>query len=120
MTLPNELLLDIASYLSTGGIHKLVLTNRRLNALFEPRLYQNPTPREIRLMVLRNNLAAFRRAIDDGLDVHMRFGRSIGRDEPLLFWAARQPDRSAFTNLLLNHVDITRYRLAKWPRLFGG
>jgi hypothetical protein len=71
MTLPNEILLIIASYLDTIEIYGLILSNRRLNALLEHRLYRNLTPRDVAWMVHFNKLVAFRQAITAGLDLNM-------------------------------------------------
>jgi hypothetical protein len=68
MTLPNELLLDIASHLGTGGIYSLVRTNRLLHQLLEPRLYQHPSERVLRRVIDTGNLAVFERFLKCGLD----------------------------------------------------
>jgi hypothetical protein len=67
--LPNELLLEIGSYLPrTGDVHSLVITNRRLHCLLKTRLYQAPSQHLLWRVVNSRNIAAFRRILDNSLD----------------------------------------------------
>jgi hypothetical protein len=115
MTLPDELLLSVASYLPTSEIHKLTLTNRHLNALLEHRLYKNPTPRDIARMLRYNNLDAFRRVIAEGLDLTIEVGVTVRDQKPLLVYAAWKLDKPEFARMVLQNIEVSQYRY--FPRI---
>jgi hypothetical protein len=121
LDLPNELLLDIAASLrETKDIHSLLLTNRRLNHLFEARLYLNP-PKHLLLRVVRSgNIAAFRRFLEEGLVV--KAYDHIPGQVTLLMQASAfslhpSPHQVEIVRLLLEVVDVSEYGfISRRPR----
>jgi hypothetical protein len=123
LTLPNELLLEIASFLPHGSVFTLLLTNRRLQQLLEGELYTNPTPRHIISTIWKNrryphNISTLQRFLDNGLDIRtdLRHGFEPPKEFPILLL-----DLAVFcgsleiTRLLLEtgEVDIEEYEVWK-------
>jgi hypothetical protein len=72
LTLPNELLLDIAILVEFRDLRSLVLTNRRLHALLLRRLYRCIPRRYLYSIIASENLSAFKRILEHGLDLGAR------------------------------------------------
>jgi hypothetical protein len=55
LTIPNELLLDIAACHPHSSVSALTLTNRSLHKLLEDDLYKDRTPRHLLRLITKNS-----------------------------------------------------------------